>query len=108
MLIKRSHLMATAVVVLTLGMAGCGGGDGDISPLASTNTGASPGAGPGTSPGAGPDAGSGAGTGSGQTSDTFISKVMQIIGMTAENTEPLAIDAITVTSPDNTEPVPIS
>lgn len=98
MLLKRSHFLATTAVVLALAIAGCGGGDGDAGLVASNNTGTGSGAGPGASPG--PDAG--------QTADSFINKVLKIIGMTAENTEPLAIEEITVTSPDNTEPVPVS
>ena len=98
MLIKRFLLSAVSAVILALGIAGCGGGDDDLGSVASNNTGAS----------AGAESATGSGTGTGQASDTFISRVMQIIGATADNAEPVATDSVTVTNPDNTEPVPIS
>lgn len=39
------------------------------------------------------------------TLDTFYSSVLAIIGHTAEDSEPGAIDGIVATAPENTEPV---
>jgi hypothetical protein len=101
MLIKRSHLLAATAVVLALGMAGCGGGDGgDLGFTANNNARAGS--------GSGGASGSAGGSGNGQSSNAFISRVMEIIGMTAENAEPVAIESVTVSSPDNTEPEPVS
>jgi hypothetical protein len=86
MLKKRSPILPATALVLALVVAGCnGGGDGD-----------------------GGDNGGNAGNGSGQTADTFVAKVMQIIGSSPEDAEPVSIEAETVTQPENTEPVPIS
>lgn len=90
MRIKRSHLLAATMVVLTFGMASCGGSSGggvDAGIKTGTNT---------------------IGTGGGQTSDAFIDKVMQIIGVTTEHDEPGSIDSVTVTRPEDAEPVPVS
>ena len=80
MLIKRSHLLAITAVMLTLGMAGCGGGS---------------------------DSAIGASTGNNsvQASDSFFSSVMAMMNASTENTEPGATDPIAVTTPDNTEPI---
>lgn len=85
MLKRRSPIWATTAVVLALGLAGCGGGGGGSD-----------------------DDNDNAGNDNGQTADTFVARVMQVIGVATEDAEPVAIDAETATQPENTEPIPVS
>ena len=56
---------------------------------------------------------SGCGSGSGQspatenTADAFISVVQSTVSSSPDNTEPVATDAIVVTSPQTTEAIPV-
>jgi len=47
----------------------------------------------------------GAGGGGGQASDSFIAAVNAVIASTSETLEPREIESISVTSPEDTEPV---
>jgi hypothetical protein len=40
--------------------------------------------------------------------DTFIAYVQSLIATTSDTSEPVAIDSVPVTAPENTEPVPVS
>ncbi|MFC3109446.1 hypothetical protein ACFQAT_27805 [Undibacterium arcticum] len=40
--------------------------------------------------------------------DAFVDAVAAAVATSSDTTEPVSIDAITVTGPDNTTPVPIS
>lgn len=52
--------------------------------------------------------GNGVGAGNGATPDTFLSAVTALIAAgSPENTEPVSIDSIAVTTPEDTEPAPI-
>lgn len=42
------------------------------------------------------------------TVDAFFSRVMALIGSSPENTEPVAVDSVTPTTPEDTEPSPLS
>jgi hypothetical protein len=40
--------------------------------------------------------------------DAFGSYVLSLIGTTSETTQPVSIDAVPVTTPDNTQPAPVA
>ena len=83
-LLKRiSAIMALCSVAA---LSGCGGGgDGSFSQI-----------------------GNGIGAGNGANSDTFLSAVTAVInGGSSEDASPISIDDIALTTPENTEPVPI-
>jgi hypothetical protein len=79
---KKYLLIAGMSVVL----AACGGSDGDS---ASANPGG------GNSPPM-------------STVDAFFSRVMALIGSSPDNTEPVAVDSVTPTTPEDSEPSPLS
>ncbi|HEV2610020.1 MAG TPA: hypothetical protein VGU61_07110 [Noviherbaspirillum sp.] len=81
-----SHSLATAACVLAFAITGCGGSAGDMAVKVNTNM----------------------GTAGSQSSDAFIDRVKPIISATTEHDGPHAIDSITVTRPEDTEPIPIS
>lgn len=83
---KSSYLVWPAVLMLSLILAGCGGGGGGSgNTSARNNTG-----------------------GQSIDSDSFLSRVNAIIGNNSETAEPESIESVTETTPENTEPVPIS
>lgn len=79
MIAMRLLLLATAVL-MAVGLTACGGNDSNDN-QASNN--------PGTSAGA---------------SDPFFVRVQALIANSPENTEPIAIDSITATTPEIIEP----
>jgi hypothetical protein len=83
---KRSLFLVPTACVLVFGIAGCGGSGADAGVKVNTSI----------------------DTANVQLSDAFVGKVLQLISTTTEHDEPNAIESISVTSPDNTEPVPIS
>lgn len=88
---KMSFLgVAVAFSVATV-LAGCGGSDGGVSSATAAN------AQPASNT---PQQASGA--------DAFISRVLAIIGNTSDTAEPIGIESITVTTPEDAQPVPVS
>jgi hypothetical protein len=49
-----------------------------------------------------------AATDSGSTVDSFLAEVKRIVGLTSDSAEPSSTDAITVTTPEDKEPEPVS
>lgn len=94
---KQSFLGMVSVLCVAGALAGCGGGDGGANIASNVN--AQPGS--GTTPQASGAGGSGA-------ADAFISRVLAILGSSSDTAEPVDIGTITVTTPDNAEPVPLS
>ena len=99
MLNKRFFFSAAAGTALVLGLAGCGGSDGDTG-IAAANPGTGAGAGNGTATPGNPEQPA--------TNVSFVDRVLAIIGATSDTTEPQAIESVTVSTPDNTQPQPVS
>ncbi|HYD94692.1 MAG TPA: hypothetical protein VEC01_05150 [Noviherbaspirillum sp.] len=104
---KPSLLGPATVLCLVLGLAGCSGGDGGMesgSVMTDTNTTAST-----NNNNTNTTANA---TGNGQqpptTADAFIARVLAVINSTSETAEPVEVESITVTSPEDVEPVPVS
>lgn len=94
MLIKRSLLLLTSAIGFGLAVAGCGGSaDGVIGA---------------TNPTATAQNGAGGTTGSnGQTAtalDAFVSRVLALLNDCNDGAEPVNIDDVVATTPENTEP----
>lgn len=87
---KLSVLGTAAALGMLLAVSGCGSSDGAPGSTAN-NSGVAPGGQPQTS-----------------ATDAFISRVMAVIGSTSETDEPADIKSITVTTPEDAEPVPVS
>ena len=89
-----SHLprlpLAAAALCTALALSACGGSDNHSSDV---NTPPASGTPPPVAPVA---------------SDSFFDFVLGLINPFTENEEPVAIDGVTETKPENTEPVPIS
>ena len=85
---KRGLLVA-ATLCSALALSACGGSDNDDKP----NTPPPPVGGTPPPPAAG---------------DSFFAYVMSLVGSLADNTEPVVIDAIVETKPENTEPEPVN
>ncbi|GAC1323740.1 MAG: hypothetical protein NVSMB28_17280 [Collimonas sp.] len=90
MITRKSMLGLCLALILPMLIAGCGGGGGsDIGTrpdLSGANNAAEPVA----------------------AQDAFVDAVNGIIATTSDVTEPVSIDSIMTTSPDNTAPVPLS
>lgn len=86
MLNKRFLMQAAAAAALTLTLAGCGGG-GD---------------------GGGSSGSAGAGADQGPAADSFLSRVAALIGASSDTAEAQDIGSVQVTTPENTEPIPVS
>jgi predicted small lipoprotein YifL len=80
---KLLSILAVSASILALSACGGGGGsyDSGTTPPPSSST-----------PGA----------------DGFFNEVMRILGMTSESSEPEAVESVTVTSPEDAEPAPVS
>lgn len=93
MLSKRTLLETAACGALLAALSACGGSGSDDVASASPGTGA------------------GSSTGSPQQSaagDSFVAHVLSFLSATSETNEPQAIDAITTTAPDASDPQPVS
>lgn len=88
---KRFLSRAIAGTAMLLGLAGCGGSGSDSGIAATT---------PGT--GASND------TMQSPATDAFLAKVLAIIAGTSDTAEPQAIESTTVSTPEDTQPQPIS
>ena len=90
---KRSLLGSPIALCLALVLAGCSGGDGGMgSSSIKTNTTTAT------------DNGQQAPT----AADTFVTRILAVINSTSETAEPVEIESLTVTSPEDAEPVPAS
>ena len=88
---KRSLLGSATAFCLVFVLVGCSGGDGGMgSGSVKTNTTSAT------------DNGQQAPT----AADTFITRILAVINSTLETAEPVDIESITVTSPEDAEPVP--
>lgn len=88
---KRFLFGAVAGATLLLGLAGCGGSGGDSGAIAAS---------PGT--------GAGNGTAQPAAGDSFFARVLAIIAGTSDTAEPQAIESTTVSTPEDTQPEPVS
>lgn len=79
----------------TLALAACSGNDDDA-PVAATPAATSP---PDVTPPS---------TGSAPVADSFTAGIVTTVSASDETSEPVSVDAITASSPEDTEPVPIS
>jgi hypothetical protein len=94
---RRYRLKAALAAGVLLAVAACGGGGSDSGQAAAAGSSAT-----------GAGNGSGAAGNNGQlASDSFFAKVVAVLGLSSDTTEPGAIDSITATTPDNTEPYSI-
>lgn len=84
MLNKRFLMQAAAAAALALSLAACGGGGGDSG--ASASAGADP----------------------APATDSFLSRVAALIGTSSDTAEAQDIGSVQATTPDNTEPIPVS
>lgn len=88
----NSHLLAGAVATATVMMmlTGCGGSDSAI--------------------GSGAVAGPSTATNTEQSTagDTFLAKVRMLIASSSDTSQPDAIESVTITTPENTSPEPLS
>lgn len=96
--IKRRVLGAAVIVGMAVALGACHGHDDDddntqAPPVATTPTT------PTTPANPAPPA---------TVTDAFIAMVLQMVGMQDETSEPVAIDSVTVTTPEDTEPQPVA
>jgi hypothetical protein len=82
MIMHKRILAAGAVLLTAVALAGCGGGGSDDGNNVSQVS----------NPGA---------------SDAFFTRVLALIGNSADNAEPVAIDDVAVTMPNDIEPAPL-
>lgn len=87
MITNKRILAAGAVLLAVAALSACGGG---------SDGGGSSDGGNGGSQTSGPGA-----------SDAFFTRVLALIGSSPDNTEPVAIGEIAVTTPDDSEPAPL-
>lgn len=87
---KTKHLTLIAGAALTLMLAACGGSSSSGSASSGTDTGTGT-----TTPGT-------------SMIDTFTQYVLNLISAGSDTAEPQAIDSVTVTAPETTEPANIS
>lgn len=86
MLNKRHLLQAATATALLLSLAACGGGSSGTASTAADNTGAT----------------------QAPATDSFLSRVAALIGTTSDTAEPQDIGSVQATTPDSTEPMPVS
>ncbi|MDB5762870.1 MAG: hypothetical protein JWQ21_1865 [Herminiimonas sp.] len=99
----KNYLLTVSVVAL---LAGCG--DGGSGPVVAGASGSSVTSTDGSSGASGASSNGTSATGSAQAgADAFLVRVITLLATSPDNTEPVAIDAITATVPDNTLPQPI-
>lgn len=88
---KRFLFSAVAGTTLLLGLAGCGGSGGDSGTVAAT-----------------PGAGAANETAQSPASDSFFARVLAIIAGSSDTAEPQALESTTVSTPEDTQPQPVS
>ncbi|MEO6353596.1 MAG: hypothetical protein ABI575_09825 [Oxalobacteraceae bacterium] len=86
MRIRKYMLGLGSALILSMLVAGCGGDDHVPFDRSGKNNSAEPVA----------------------AQDAFVDAVQAVVATTSDTAEPVSIDAITATSPNNTAPVPIS